>query len=295
MSHTTDYIGKPTNRVDGPAKVAGTAKYAAEFNVPNLLYGYVVSSPIAKGKITKIDAAPVLALPGVQKVFSHENVPSLAWFDRSYKDDVAPGGSPFRPLHSAEIKFSQQPVALVVADTFELARYAASILRIEYEEVAHETELVKHIDEAFEPGRGKTGYKPPKSRGNFGKGWKEGVAHMEANYSHHAQHHNPMEMFASTVEWLGDKNLNIYDKTQGAFNSQQYVMKVFGLNKDQARVISKYTGGGFGSGLRPQYQLFLAVLASLELERSVRVSLTRQQMFSFGHRPETLQHVSTLR
>jgi xanthine dehydrogenase YagR molybdenum-binding subunit len=292
MSHTTDYIGKPTNRVDGPAKVAGTAKYAAEFNVPNLLYGYVVSSPITKGKITKIDAAPVLALPGVHQVFSHENVPSLAWLDRSYKDDIAPGGSPFRPLHSAEIKFSMQPVALVVADTFELARYAASILHVEYEEEAHETELAKHLDEAFEPGRGKSGYQPPKSRGNFGKGWKQGVAHMEAQYSHHAQHHNPMEMFASTVEWLGDKKLNIYDKTQGAFNSQKYVMKVFGLSKDQARVVSKYTGGGFGSGLRPQYQLFLAVLASLELQRSVRVSLTRQQMFSFGHRPETLQHVA---
>ena len=292
MSLTTDYIGKPTSRVDGPAKVAGTAKYAAEYSVPNLLYGYVVSSPIAKGKITKIDAAPVLLLPGVHTIFTHENVPSLAWFDRSYKDDVAPGGSPFRPLHSAEIKFSQQPVALVVANTFEMARYAASILHIEYEEEAHETELVKHLDEAYEPGRGKTGYKPPKSRGNFGRGWKEGVAHVEAQYSHHAQHHNPMEMFATTVEWLGDKNLNIYDKTQGAFNSQQYVAKIFGLNTDQARVISKYTGGGFGSGLRPQYQLFLSVLASLELQRSVRVSLTRQQMFSFGHRPETLQHVA---
>ncbi|WP_311136765.1 molybdopterin cofactor-binding domain-containing protein [Hymenobacter cellulosilyticus] len=108
---------------------------------------------------------------------------------------------------------------------------------------------------------------------------------------HLAQHHNPMEMFASTVEYHGDKKLTIYDKTQGAFNSQQYVMKVFGLNKDEARVISKYTGGGFGSGLRPQYQLFMAVLASLELKRSVRVSMTRQQMFSFGHRPHTLQYM----
>ncbi|MBO2008854.1 xanthine dehydrogenase family protein molybdopterin-binding subunit [Hymenobacter negativus] len=292
MTLQTDYIGKPTSRIDGPAKVLGTAKYAAEFNVPNLLYGHVVSSPIAKGKITKINADPVLALPGVHQVFSHENVPSLAWLDRSYKDDVAPGGSPFRPLHKPEIRFSQQPVALVVADTFELARYAASILEIEYEEEAHETELTQHIDEAFEPGRGKTGYQPPKSRGNFGRGWEQGVAHVEANYSHHAQHHNPMEMFATTVEWLGDKKLNVYDKTQGAFNSQQYIMKIFGLSKDEARVISKYTGGGFGSGLRPQHQLFLAVLASLELQRSVRVSLTRQQMFSFGHRPETLQHVA---
>ena len=292
MSLQTDYIGKPTSRVDGPAKVAGTAKYAAEYNVPNLLYGYVVSSPIAKGKILKIKSEPVLALPGVQQIFSHENVPTQAWFDRSYKDDVAPGGSPFRPLSSAEIKFNMQPVALVVADTFELARYAASILEIEYEEEAFDTELVKHLDDAYKPGSGKTGYKPPKSRGNFGRAWKKGVAHMEANFSHHAMHHNPMENFATTVEWLGDKKLNIYDKTQGAFNSQQYVTGVFGLSKDEARVVSKYTGGGFGSGLRPQYQLFLAVVAALELQRSVRVSLTREQMFSFGHRPHTLQHVA---
>ena len=292
MSQTTDYIGKPTSRVDGAAKVTGAAKYAAEYNVPNLLYGYVVSSPIAKGRILTINTAPVLALPGVHQVFSHENVPTLALLDRSYKDLLSPGGSPFRPLHDAEIKYSQQPVALVVADTFELARYAASILEIEYEEAAHQTELVTQLDKTYQPGKGKIGFAPPKSRGNFGRGWAQGTAHVEGQYSNHAQHHNPMENFATTVEWLGDKNLTIYDKTQGVFNSQQVVKNIFGLSKEQARVISKYTGGGFGAGLRPQYQLFLAVLASLELERSVRVSLTRQQMFSFGHRPETLQHVA---
>ena len=289
---TTQHIGQPANRVDGPAKVTGTAKYAAEYNVPNLLYGYVVSSPIAKGRITKIHADAVRALPGVVQVFSHDNVPSLAWFDRSYKDDLAPIGSPFRPLHDAEVKYSQQPVALVVADTFELARYAASVLEIDYEQAAHETELALHIDTGFRPGKGKIGYQPPKSRGNFGQGWQEGVARVEGQFSHHAQHHNPLENFATTVEWLGDRKLNVYDKTQGAFNSQQYIANIFGLSKEQARVVSKYTGGGFGSGLRPQYQLFLAVLAALELERSVRVSLTRQQMFSFGHRPHTLQHVA---
>jgi xanthine dehydrogenase YagR molybdenum-binding subunit len=292
MSLTTDYIGKPTNRVDGPAKVTGAAKYAAEFNLPNLLYGVVVSSPIAKGRISKIDAAPVLALAGVQQVFTHENVPSLAWLDRSYQDDVAPGGSPFRPLHDAEIRFSQQPVALVVADTFELARYGASLLEIEYEQEEHRTDLTQHIDDAYPPGHGKSGYQAPQSRGNFGRGLRESTASMEGQYSHHAQHHNPMEMFATTVEWLAEKKLKVYDKTQGAPNSQQYITKVFGLSKDDAQVISKYTGGGFGSGLRPQYQLFMAVLAALELKRSVRVSLTRQQMFSFGHRPHTLQHVA---
>ncbi|RYU78157.1 xanthine dehydrogenase family protein molybdopterin-binding subunit [Hymenobacter persicinus] len=288
----TNYIGKALNRVDGPAKVAGTAKYAAEFNVPGLAYGYIVNSPIAKGKITRIDAAEVLALPGVHRVFSHENVPMLAILDRSYKDDVAPGGSPFRPLHDAEIKFSLQPVALVVADTIELARYAASILKIEYEAAPHETDIETKRTKGFEPGRGKTGFTPPPPpRGNPDRELKNAVHSIDQEYVHGTQHHNPMEMFGTTVEYLGEGKLNVYDKTQGALNSQQYIRKVFGLSKEEARVISKYTGGGFGSGLRPQHQLFMAVLAALELKQSVRVTMTRQQMFSFGHRPHTLQTV----
>ncbi|WP_317239083.1 molybdopterin cofactor-binding domain-containing protein [Hymenobacter sp. 5516J-16] len=93
------------------------------------------------------------------------------------------------------------------------------------------------------------------------------------------------------MEWRGDKKLTVYDKTQGVVNVQNYLTKIFGLSKDDCRVINQYMGGGFGSGLRPQYSVFLAVLASLELKRSVRVTLTRQQMFSFGHRPHTLQYV----
>ncbi|HEX8330294.1 MAG TPA: xanthine dehydrogenase family protein molybdopterin-binding subunit [Hymenobacter sp.] len=289
----TEYIGKPVSRVDGPAKVTGAAKYAAEFNVPDLLYGVVVNSPITRGRITNINAAAVLALPGVVQVYSHENVPNLAFFDRNYKDDVAPGGSPFRPLHGDDILFNMQPVALVVAETFELARYGASILEISYEQVDHETDLEKKRDDGYKPGRGKTGWvPPPPPRGNPKEEYRKAPFQHEAEYIHLAQHNNPMEMFATTVEFLGDgKKLRVYDKTQGAYNSQQYIAKVFGLSKDEAHVISKYTGGGFGSGLRPQHQLFMAVLAALELKRSVRVSLTRQQMFSFGHRPHTLQYL----
>ncbi|QIX60138.1 xanthine dehydrogenase family protein molybdopterin-binding subunit [Hymenobacter sp. BT18] len=289
---TTNHIGKPTSRVDGPAKVTGTARYAAEYAVPDLTYGWVISSPIAKGKITKIHADEVLALPGVLQVFSHENVPSLAWFDRSYKDQVAPGGSPFRPLHDNEIKFSQQPVALVVAENFELARYAASLLRIEYEQEKHETSLETKREDGFEPGRGKTGYMPPPPpRGNPDKAWEEAPHRMEAEYVHGAQHHNPMELFATTAEWRGEGKITAYDKTQGVYNVQQYLTKIFGLKKDDCRVVNEYMGGGFGSGLRPQYSVFLAVMAALELKRSVRLTLTRQQMFSFGHRPHTLQYL----
>jgi len=95
---TTNYIGKPINRVDGRAKVTGEAKYAAEYNVPNLTYGVVVSSAIAKGNITNIETSAALAVKGVLQVFTHKNRPNLAWFDRSYKDEVSVPGSPFRPL-----------------------------------------------------------------------------------------------------------------------------------------------------------------------------------------------------
>ena len=95
---TTEYLGKPTSRVDGPAKVTGAAKYAAEFNVPNLSYGVIVSSAHARGKITKIDSAAAEAVPGVIKVLSHENVPRTAYMDRSYREQLAPyNGSPFPP------------------------------------------------------------------------------------------------------------------------------------------------------------------------------------------------------
>src|SRR5262249_43640543 len=107
---TTAHIGRPTSRVDGRAKVTGAAKYAAEYNVPNLTYGVVVSSPIARGRTPRIDAAAALTLPGVLRVLTHENPPKLAAPDSSWRDDIAPPGSPLRPLHDGEIKHSAQPV-----------------------------------------------------------------------------------------------------------------------------------------------------------------------------------------
>jgi xanthine dehydrogenase YagR molybdenum-binding subunit len=114
---------------------------------------------------------------------------------------------------------------------------------------------------------------------------------IEAEFYHGVEHHNPLELFASTVIYEEDGHLTIYDKTQSSQNSRWYVSHVFGLSKDKVTVRNPYVGGAFGSGLRPQYQLTLAVMASLKLKRSVRVQLTRQQMFSFGHRPETVQWV----
>ncbi|GAB3696945.1 xanthine dehydrogenase family protein molybdopterin-binding subunit [Spirosoma flavus] len=291
------YVGKPLSRVDGYDKVTGKAKYAAEFDVPDLLYGYVVNSAITKGKIKRIDAQDALSLPGVVKVFTHENRPKIAWFDMSYKDQDAPPGSPFRPLRDENIVYNAQPIALVVAETFELARYAASLVKVDYEEVKHETavELNRHkgrkpsvgMATLFKPG-------PPKPRGNFEEAFNASPVQMTGEFMHSMEHHNPMEMFASTVMYEKGRHKSggrytIYDKTQGVTNSILYVAQVFDIPFKDIRVISPYVGGAFGSGLRPQYQLFMAVMAARELKRSVRVTLTRQQMFSLGYRPANVQ------
>jgi xanthine dehydrogenase YagR molybdenum-binding subunit len=289
---TTAYIGQATSRVDGRAKVTGAAKYAAEYNVPNLAYGYVVSSAIAKGKIAHIDATRALAVGGVLQVFTHENVPTLARSERNYKDQVAVPGSPFRPLHDDRIKYSGQPVALVVAEEFEIARYAASLVRVEYEREPHATHLAEKRNQGYVPPQERGAMGPAQPRGDAERAFATAAVRHEAEYALPVEHHNAMELFATTAVWEPDGKITIYEKTQGAQNNQGYVASVFGFAKDDVRVVSPYVGGAYGSGLRPQYQLFLAVLAARELQRPVRVTLTRQQMFTFGYRPNTLQHVA---
>ena len=288
---TTKYIGKPESRVDGKLKVTGEAKYAAEFNVPDLLYGYVVSSHITKGKITKFDLEKAESLPGVIKIYTFENRPRTAWFDYNYKDEVSVPGSPFRPLYDENVTFSQQPVALVVAEDFETARFAAALVGVDYEVEPHETDLDKKREESYEP-RKRSNVPAPVERGDAEGMLSKAAVRHEAEYLEPVETHNPIEMYASTVEYGADGKLTIYEKTQGALNCQKYVTSVFNLSSGNVRVLSPFVGGAFGSGLRPQHQLFLAVMAALDLQRSVRVSLTRDQMFSLGHRPNTIQNIS---
>jgi xanthine dehydrogenase YagR molybdenum-binding subunit len=285
---STNYVGQPVNRVEGRLKVTGEAKYAAEYNVPNLAYGCVISSDIARGKIESIDAEAALALSGVLRVFTHENIKGLPWFDGSYRDELAPTGSAFRPLYDDEIEFSGQPVALVVSETFELAQYAASLVRVQYARESHQTNLKAALHTAYEPTHRTP---PPRPRGDVARAFAASSVRVDAEYLLPAEHHNPIELFGATAVWHDGGALTVYDKTQGVLNVQQYLANVFGLGKRDLRVISPFVGGAFGSALRPQYHVFLAVLAARELERSVRVSMTRQQMFTFGHRPTTWQRV----
>jgi xanthine dehydrogenase YagR molybdenum-binding subunit len=283
----TSYIGTATSRVDGRAKVTGEAKYAGEFNTDGLAYGSVVESAIAKGRIARIDTSEALRVEGVLDVVTHENRPRMADTDKAWKDDVAPEeGSPFRPLYDDKIMFSGQPIALVLAEEWEIARYAASLVRVEYEKQAFSTDLYKQRDEAFVVD------KPDKPHGDAARAFAAAEVRHEAEYFIPTEHHNPMELYASTAMWDGGGKLTVYDKTQGVQNVQQYLCNVFNKKSDDVRVISPYVGGAFGSGLRPQYQVVLAVLGALALERSVRLMLTRQQMYGLGHRPATIERLA---
>lgn len=285
-------IGKPISRLEGRLKVTGTAKYAGEYQAPDLLYGYVVNSTITKGKIAAIDTSDAKALEGVIEVFTHENRPSTAWFDFQYADMDAPPGTVFKPLKDNEIKYNGQPIALVVAETLEMARYAATKIKLAYAEEGFETDMEANIAKARKPKKGLASMlkpPPPKPKGNFEEAYQNSFVQSSGEFRHGTEHHNPMEMFATTVIYEDKNKLKIYDKTQGTINSQMYVANVFGLKMKNVQVIAPFVGGAFGSGLRPQYQLFLAVMASLQLKRNVRVTLDRAQMFTFGHRPPTLQ------
>jgi xanthine dehydrogenase YagR molybdenum-binding subunit len=290
------YIGTATSRVDGIAKVTGAAKYAAEFNVPGLAHGSVVASTIAKGLITRIDTSSAMGVEGVLTVLTHENRPRMPADDQAYKDEVAPDGSPFRPLYDNKIMFNGQPIALVVAETSEIARFAASLVRVDYEREPHVTDVYRQRDAAVAIRAPENPiealFAPPKARGTPDRALAAAAVRHEAEYYVPIEHHNPMELYASTVIVEGFGKLTVYDKTQGVQNVQKYLCGVFGMKPEDVRVMSPFMGGGFGSGLRPQFQVVLAVLAARALQRSVRVVLTRPQMYALGYRPAMIQRIA---
>jgi xanthine dehydrogenase YagR molybdenum-binding subunit len=289
----TRNIGAPASRVDGRAKVTGAAKYAAEYKAPGLAHGSVVTSRIARGRIVHIDTGEALRVAGVIDVLTHVNRPAMAHSDAAYKDDTAPDeGSPFRPLYDGRIRFNGQPIALVVAEEPEIARFAASLLRVQYDTEAPSTDIRSARGNAVPLTPGDGPFNPPKPRGDTRRALADAVVRVAAEYSVPIEHHNPMEPYATTAVPGADGRLTVYEKTQGVQNVQRYLASVFGLKPDEVRVVSRFMGGGFGSGLRPNHQAALAVMAARALGRPVRVVLTRQQMYGLGYRPAMIQEIA---
>ncbi|MEZ2126232.1 MULTISPECIES: xanthine dehydrogenase family protein molybdopterin-binding subunit [unclassified Sinorhizobium] len=293
MLNEPKVVGHPVSRVDGPLKVAGKAHYAAEYYESDMLHGYIVPATIASGQIASIDVAEAERFPGVVKIYTHENRPPAATFDSEWRDKVAPPGNPFRPLERREIQFDGQPVALVVAESFEQARDAAALVRVTYAAKPAHTDIVEEYPGSYTSAEKRSGIPPtPKPRGDAQGAFDAASIKVSADYGMAGEHHNPMELFASTVLWQSEGQLTIYEKTQGSQPTHEYVCKVFGLDPDRVKVVNAFVGGAFGSALRPKPQLFLAVMASLDLKRSVKVEMNRRDMFYLTWRPASVQTVS---
>jgi xanthine dehydrogenase YagR molybdenum-binding subunit len=290
------YIGTSQPRIDGVAKVTGAAKYAAEFNAPDLVHGSIVGSTVAKGRIRRIDASAARRMPGVLEVITHQNRPPMADNDQAYKDEVAPLGAPYRPLYDDKIMFDGQPVALVVAERSEVARHAASLVQVEYETEPHATDVFAQLGTRT-PVPAPTNpiealFTPPPTRGAPEQALVGAAVRHQAEYYVPIENHNPMELFAVTVVYERDGKLTVYNKTQGVQNVQRYLSSVFGLKPEDVSVVSPFVGGAFGVGLRPNFEVVLAVLAARALRRSVRVVLTRPQMYALGYRPAMIQRIA---
>jgi len=230
-------IGMPVSRVDGRAKVTGRARYAAEYPAADLVFGVVVNSTIAKGRIIGIDTSAARAIPGVLDILTHEHRPPIRALDLAHKDMTAPAGSPFKALLDGEIYYSGQPVALVVAQTFETARHAARLVAVEYAVEPHETNLMANLERAHEPTKLKVGFvPPPDEKGATAAAFAAAPVKIEAEFYSGVEHHNPMEMFATTVIRADDGHLTIYDKTQSSQNARWFVSRAFGLSKDEITV-----------------------------------------------------------
>jgi xanthine dehydrogenase YagR molybdenum-binding subunit len=270
-----DDVKDAPNRVDGVLKVTGKAKYIAEWKFSKMAYGYLVHSTIAKGKIKAIDTSEAEKQPGVIKVLTHLNTPKFAKAanDRSH-----------RPLHNADVLFSGQAIGVVVAETFETARYAASLVKVEYEKETPTTDVRKNLDKAINP-------RPRPDRGKPDEAFAASEIKIEVEYTIPIEHHNAMELHASVANWEGNK-LIIYDKTQGVNTVRGHLAGIFGIPQTDITVLAPFVGGGFGSALRPSPNTYLTSLAAREVKRPVKLVYSRRQVFTaHGYRPYSIQNI----
>ena len=294
MSNVHPYVGRAQPRVDGALKVTGRAKYAAEFSADDMVHAVAVPATIAKGRIVSIDLSAAKAALGVLDVLTHENRPELPESDEPYLNDmVAVPGSPFRPLKDDRVVYSGQAIALVVADTHENARHAASLVTAEYEAETPVVDVSDARGEAYDTFEPRDGIPPPPPpRGDAEATFAGSAIKLRHDYRIAPEHHNPMELMATTVIWEGDGALTIHTKTQGVNNPKNYICAVLSLDPEKVTVNSPFVGGAFGMALRPHYDLLLATMTAIKLERSVRLVLTRGQMYTMGWRPDVLQTVA---
>ena len=280
ISTTGRVIGAPIDRIEGPQKVTGTAPYAYEHETEYPLYLYPVQSEIARGRVLRIDASAAEAVPGVVIVITHENTPQLA--DTRDRELAV--------LQSDEVAFRGQYVGAVVAESFEVARHAARLVQVVYDEEPHDVALRADSDDLYAPDLLNAGFETDTEEGDVDGALSAAAVKLDETYTTPMEHNNPMEPHTTVALW-DEGDLTLYDSTQGVHTVRRTVARVFGL--DRVRVVAPHVGGGFGSKGLPHANVILTTLAARMIEgRPVKFALTRQQMFSgVGYRTPTIQRI----
>ena len=276
-------VGKPTDRIDGPLKTTGTAPYAYERHdvVPNQAYGYVVGSAIAKGRIASMDLSAAKAAPGVLAIVTAENAGKLG--KGKYNTAKLLGGPDIEHYHQA--------IAVVVAETFEQARAAAQLVRVDY--ARGEGHVRPRGGEGLRRSRRSQAFggPPDTAVGDFAGAFAAAPVQLDATYTTPDQAHAMMEPHASIAAWDGDK-LTLWTSNQMIDWSTGDMAKTLGIPKENVRLISPYIGGGFGGKLFLRADALLAALGARAAGRPVKVALPRPLMFNnTTHRPATIQRI----
>ncbi|GHC85047.1 xanthine dehydrogenase [Nocardiopsis terrae] len=280
----TPAVGAPTARLEGPAKVTGTAPYAYEHPATDPLYLHPVLSTVARGRATVVHTAEAELLKGVHAVLTSANAPRLADTE----------DAEFAVLQSDEVAFRGQFVAAVVAETPETAREAAALVRVEYEERPHEVELDPGHQDLHTPRESDTGSPPDTRQGDVEAELARAVVLVDEVYRTPRQDNNPMEPHTTVALWetLPDR-LTLYDSTQGVHTVRETMAAVFGLDPENVRVTAPHVGGGFGAkGAAKAHNVLAGLAARAVPGRTVKFALTRRHMFSLvGYRSPTVQRI----
>lgn len=288
-------IGQAIDRVDGPAKVSGAARYTAEIALPHLVYAVLIGANVASGRVRATRVRDAERAEGVVAVLTHHNLPRIAAQPPLFPSlwgRAAPGET-FFPMQDAVVHYAGQPVAMVVADTLERAQHAATLVGVTYEETPSTTTLDQGRDQAYIPEHIFGGVVPGRIElGDVDAGLAQAAVRVDETFRFAANHHNPIEASATTAAWEGDQ-LTLYDSTMGINATRMTVSALLGLPPANIRVITHFVGGAFGSKAMVWPHVTLAALAARQVGRPVKLSLTRAQMFtSCGHREEQEHTVS---
>jgi len=284
-------IGRQASRLDGPEKVTGSARFAAEVAMDGLCYATLVHATITRGRIAAVDTAAAETAPGVLKVVTHRTMPRVASPALiAISDPTAVGNSSLPVMQDDRVHYNGQIVAVVVAETQAEADHAATLLRIDYVEEPAPT----RFDAAKPDARIIPSLLIDANHRRLGHPDRElatSAHRIDATYTTPGQNHNAIELHALTVAWKGD-SLTVHDATQMIAPTAATLAKIFGLKRDKVRVLSPFVGGGFGAKGFWDHQI-VAVAAARMVGRPLRLMLTREGVYRMiGGRSPTEQRVA---